>query len=307
MAVIRSTDHPDLIDIPLNEVFHLHLKETPPEYKRYINVESTDRAFEDSIKVSEFGTVPSRTEGSLFQFENIDSSATKRITPLEYGLGYVITRKMRDDDQHGVMVNLTTALRRSFRNLFETVSASVFNNATSSTAKYLGLDGEPLLDTAHPLMGGGTEANKPTVDTDLTETAVEAAILNFHARKGENGQPRLVTPKICVTTGAQQFEAAQIFRNAMKYDTANNSENWVRKGPDSNGITDYLPSRYITDAGFWILLTDKGTHDLTLRVRVNPEFQVGSDFRPDNYLARGYARVEAGFFNWQFAYGSTGD
>jgi hypothetical protein len=307
MAVIRSTDHPNLLNVPLNEVFHLHLKEVSPEYKKWIKIESTSRAYEESLKIDEFGAVPQKNEGALFQFENIDESSLKRITPLEYGLGYVITRKMRDDDLHGVMVNLTTALRRSFRHLFEVKSYEIWNNATSTTAKYLGLDGKSLLNTAHPLMGGGSQANKPTTDLDISETAVEAAILNFHARVGENGLPRLVTPKVALVTGAFQFKAAQIFRNAMKYGTANtNDENWVKKGPDSNGIDDYVASRYITDAGLWAILSDKSQHDLTLRVRVNPEFQVGSDFRTDNYLARGYARLESGFFNWQNVYGSTG-
>ena len=306
MAVIRSTDHPELLDIPLNEVFHLHLKETKPEYSRWINVESTGVAFEDSLKISEFGAVPVRIEGALSQFESIDSSSTKRITPTEFALGYVITRKMRDDDRHGVMVNLTTALRRSFRHLFEVRSYRIWNNATATTAEFLGLDGLALLSTAHTLMGGGTEANKPTTDLDLSSTAVEAAVLNFHARSGENGLPRMVTPKIALCTGAAQFEAARIFRNARLAGGGQNDENWVRQGPDANGISDYIPSRYITDTGLWALLAEKSVHDLTLRVRVNPEFQVGSDFRSDNFLARGYARMESGYFNWQFVYGSTG-
>ena len=68
MAVIRSTDHPELLDIPLNEVFHLHLAEVPPEYSQWINVESTDMAFEDSIKISEFGFIPEKAEGALVAF-----------------------------------------------------------------------------------------------------------------------------------------------------------------------------------------------------------------------------------------------
>ena len=195
MAVIRSTDHAELLDTPLNEVFHLHLKEVPPEYTSWINVESTDVAFEDSIKISEFGSVPTLAEGALVQFENISSSSTKRITPAEFALGYVITRKMRDDDQHGVMVNLTTALRRSFRNLFEVRAARIFNNSTATGAEFLGLDGIALLSTAHVLMGGGTSTNRPTTDVDLSATAVEAAVLNFHGRVGENNQPRMVTQR----------------------------------------------------------------------------------------------------------------
>jgi hypothetical protein len=306
MAVIRSTDHPELIDIPLNEVFHLHLAEVPPEYSRWINVESTDMAFEDSIKVSEFGSIPEKAEGALVQFEDISSSDTKRITPVEFAMGYVITRKMRDDDKHGVMVNLTTALRRSFRHLFEVRAYRIFNNSTSTSAEFLGLDGKSLINTAHPLMNGGTQSNRPSSDADLASTTVEAAVLNFHARVGENNLPRFVTPKMAILAGADQYEAARIFRNAMKADTGNNENNWVRVGPDSNGITDYLASRYLTDTNSWYLGTDKGDHDLTMRVRVNPEFQVGSDFRTDNFLARGYARLETGFFNYHQWYGSTG-
>ena len=306
MAVIRSTDHPELLDIPLNEVFHLHLAEVPPEYSGWINVESTDMAFEDSIKVSEFGSIPVKPEGALTVFEDIISSSTKRITPVEFAMGYVITRKMRDDDKHGVMVNLTTALRRSFRNLFEVRSARIFNNATATTAEFLGLDGKALLHTAHGLMGGGTQANRPTTDVDLSSVAVEAAVLNFHALVGENNQARMVTPKMAIVAGADQFEAARIFRNAQQAGTANNDNNWVRVGPDSNGIDNYLATRYFTDTNMWYVGTDKADHDLTLRVRVNPEFQVGSDFRTDNFLARGYARLDSGFFNYHHWYGSTG-
>lgn len=306
MAVIRSTDHPELLDIPLNEVYWLYLSETKPEYSMWANVESTDMAFEDSIKVGEFGNVPEKPEGALFQFENIPSSATKRITPVEFGLGYTITRKMRDDDKHGVMVNLTQSLRRSVRHLYEVRSYRIFNNATSASAEFLGLDGKPLIATDHPIMGGGTQANRPAADVDISSVAVEAAVLNFHARLGESSQPRLVTPRMAILGGPFQYQAARIFSNAMLAGTANNDENWVRKGPDSNGISEYLPSRYLASTNDWFILGDKSDTTLTLRVRVSPEFQVGSDFRTDNFLARVYCRIESGFFNYHHIYGSTG-
>jgi hypothetical protein len=306
MAVIRSTDHPDLLDVGLNEVYFLYLKETPPEYKSWIDVKSTSLSDETAHKLGEFGNIPQKAEGSLFQFETLVAGSTKVITPLEYGLGYAITRPMRDDDQYGKMVQLTKSLRRSMRNLYETVSYSIFNNSTSTTAKYLGLDGLALLSTAHTNLDGTTWANKPTTDLDISETAVEAGVLNFHARVGESSQPRMVTPKKAVVAGPYQFKAAQIFKNAMRYGTANNDENWIRQGPDANGISEFLASRYITDTGAWFLLGDKDDTTLELHVRVNPEFQVSSDFRTDNHLARAYTRFEAGFHNAHAIYGSTG-
>ncbi len=240
------------------------------------------------------------------QFEDIISSSTKRITPVEFAMGYVITRKMRDDDRHGVMVNLTTALRRSFRHLFEVRSYRIFNNATGTDAEFLGLDGSALLSTTHAMMNGSTQSNRPATDLDLSSIAVEAAVLNFHARLGENGLPRFVTPKTAIIDGSDQYEGARVFTNAMQAGTANNDNNFVRVGPDSNGISEFLSSRYFTDTNMWYIVTDKAAHDLTLRVRINPEFQVGSDFRTDNFLARGYARMESGFFNYFQWYGSTG-
>lgn len=306
MAVIRSSDHPELLDIPLNEVFHLFLSESEPEYTTWCNVQDLDMAFDDSIKVSEFGSVPQKPEGGLFQFENIESSDPKRITPVEFGLGYVITRKMRDDDRHGVMVNLTTALRRSFRDLFEKRCARILNNATSTSAEFLGLDGKSLLHTAHPLMGGGTQSNRSATDADLSSVSVENAVLNFASRVRENNQPTDITPRMAIVPVGDQFDAARIFRNAMKFNTANNENNWVRVGPDNNGVSEYLPSRYLADSDRWFMVTDKAEHDAVLKVIVNPEFQVGSDFRSDNFLARGYARMESGFYNYHYWYGSLG-
>lgn len=306
MAVIRSTDHPELLDIPLNEVFQNWMSEISPEYQMWINVESTDVAFEDSLKIGEFGNIPLKNEGALFQFENIQSSDTKRINLVEAGLGYIITRKMRDDDRHGVMVKLTQTLRRSFRHFYEVRAFRILNNSTATSAEFLGLDGKPLLAVDHPLMGGGTQSNRLAGDGDLTATNVEAGVLNFHARKGETGQPRIFTPKMAIFGGQYQYRGAEIFRNAMAFGTANNNENWIKQGPDSNGISNYLAARYLADSTAWFLATDKSQHDAVLRVRVSPEFQVGSDFRTDNYLARGYCRLGEGFFNYHQWFGSLG-
>lgn len=306
MAVIRATDHPNLVFIPLAEVFQMHLKEIRPKYSQYINVENIDMQFDESLKIGEFSNVPLKQEGALFQFENIPSSSTKRITPQEYGLGYVITRKMRDDDRHGVMIQMTQQLRVTFRHLFEVTSAKLWNNATNTAAEFLGLDGQPLLSTVHPLMGGGTQANRASTDLDLSSVAVEAAVINFSQRVGESNQPRLVTPEFAVVPTSSQFEAARIFRNAMQAGTADNDNNWVRVGPDDNGISKYVVLQYLADQDAWFISAGKASNTAVLKVRVNPEFQVGSDFRTDNYLARGYARLESGFYNYHHFYGSLG-
>ena len=115
MAVIRAADNADLLDVSLSKVFFMFLADVPSEYSRWCNVERMDRAWEDYMKAAAFGTVPEKDEGALVQFENIATSDTKRVETKEFALGYVITRKMRDDEKHGVTIRLTQGLRESIQ------------------------------------------------------------------------------------------------------------------------------------------------------------------------------------------------
>jgi hypothetical protein len=307
MAVIRASDDANLLDVAISKVFFRFLADVPTEHSQWINIERMDRAWEDLMKAAAFGAVPAKDEGALIQFENIETSSTKRVEPVEFALGYVITRPMRDDEKHGVVIKLTQALRESVRNLYETRSYRIFNNATSTGTNFLGLDGKALIATDHPLLkGGSTQANKPSTDVDMSSSTVEAAVINFGGIKKDNGFPAHVVPEIALFNYQQQYEGARIFKNAMQADTADNNNNWVRVGPDNNGINKYISSKFITDTDAWFLIACKRHHDMVLKVRVSPEFKIGSDFRTDNFLARAYTRIESTFYNYFPVYGSTG-
>jgi len=308
MAVIRAATDPNLLDVALSKVFFRFLSDVPTEHSRWINVERMDRAWEDYMKAAAFGPLAEKAEGALISFENIATSDTKRIETKEFALGYVITRKMRDDEKHGVTIRLTQALRESVRNLYETRAIRELNRCTQTGTNDLGLDGKALIDTDHPLLkGGGTQANMPAADVDMSSATVESAIINFSGLKKDNGFPAMVTPSVALFHYQQQYEGARIFRNApLEAGTANNDQNWVRIGPDSNGIGSYISSKFLADTNAWFLIADKSQHDAVLRVRVSPEFKVGADFRTDNYLARAYTRIESTFYNYFYFYGSTG-
>jgi hypothetical protein len=309
MAVMRTGDHPELLDTPLRKIFFLALKDTPAEYQRWINIVETKRNFEDDLRYAEFGTVPAHTEGDTPLFEDAIEGGTKRYQPLEHSLGYVITQVMREDDQHGVMVRMTTGLRKSFRNLFEVQAYRVLNSSTTATvARDKGFDGLALLSTAHTMLGPGqaNQANKPTTDITLSQTAVEAAVRNFHGIKGEKGLPAFFTPSMAIVDPSDQYTAAKIFRNAKEAGTADNDENWVRKGPDSNGVSSYLVSRYFTATNQWFLLSKKSEHDLNMFIRVHPQFETNVDFATGNFQAKGRARLVTSFGRWFGVYGSKG-
>lgn len=302
---MRSPEFIKLYERPLRKTFHLHLKPATPEYKGWINIVNTDNAFDDDFKVSEFGTIPTKPEGADTHFEDAIPGDIKRYTTTERGLGYIITRKMRDDDKTPVMVNMTEALRRSARHAFEVEAAKVFNYATNTGATYLGMDGLALAHASHTLLDGtNTYSNYATAD--FSDTALENAVINFFRLKGEKNLPVTLTPKVLWGDGGQMFEFAKVTKNEWQPDSADRNKNYLRIGAANNGIRDYIPSRFSTDTDAWALMSDKSEHSLNLFIRVNPEFEMGNDFSSGNILAKTYFRIVSGFSDWRGVYFSAG-
>lgn len=306
---MRTDNFSELLDTPLRKVFFMDGKVVPQEHQRWINVDSIDRAFEDDYKVTGLGAVPGKLESESILFEDAVEGSTKRYTPTPFALGFIITREMWDDDLHNVMRRMTLALRKSFDNLYEVEAYKILNNATSASGRYAGLDGLALLSTAHTLYGtGDTVANKPSTDVDISYTAVQAALLNFHALVDDKGLPEFKNPSQVIVSGQNQFPVSEIFKNGpMEFGTDQNNKNFViGSGPDGNGINDVVFSRYFDDDDMWFILSEKSEHSLRMVVRVRPEFDMADDFQTMNVQARGYTRLISGFSEWRGVYGSTG-
>jgi hypothetical protein len=288
-------------------------KETPAEYTEWINIQRTERAFEDDLRYAEFGAVPQVAEGGVPFMDIAREGSTKRYQPVEYKLGYTVTEPLREDDQHGIIGRLTVALRQSFRYLYETQAYYILNNSTSaSNARQKGFDTLALLSTAHTNLGNvDTQANKPSTDVALSQLALEAAQQAFYGWDGERGFPGMWTPSLAIVHSNDQHKAAKLMKNAMRYDTANHEENWVRKGPDDNGISRFIASRYFTATNQWFILAKKGGamsggHDLNMVVRVNPTFKTHVDPLTGNFVAWGRTRLFTSYGRWQGVYGSKG-
>lgn len=303
---MRTTDFPELLDTPLRKIFFMKYKDTPPEYKGWINTFTTKRKYEDDLRMAEFGSVPQHTEGNAVLFEPALQGTTKRYEPEEFVLGFAITERMRETDQHQIMTKMTGALRKSFRNLYEVQAYNILNNATSTaSARYTGFDGLALLSTAHTNLGNAsTQANKPSTDVTMSQTAIENAVKSIHGWTGEKGFPAFYKPQKAIVHGNDMYLAAKLFKNAMRYDTANNEENWTKTGPDDNGISTYIASRYFTATNQWFLLCTE--HDLNMAIGVDPQFETNMDFNTGNFQVKGRTALYTSYGKWQGVYGSKG-
>ena len=160
---------PGLYDVMYNEI-----DQQPNQWLGVLNTLSSQRAYEEDLKVAGLGSMVSKPEGADTSFDDPIQGSTVRYTHASYGLGFRITREMWDDDLYNIMNQMAAELGRAASYKIEVDAWSVFNNAFNTS--FTGQDGLSLCNTAPTrLDGGATIANRPSTDADFSYTTYQAA------------------------------------------------------------------------------------------------------------------------------------
>jgi phage major head subunit gpT-like protein len=131
-------------------------------------------------------------------------------------------------------------------------SAAVINNGFSSS--YVGGDGVALFSTAHPLVSGSTNSNRPSVAADLNETSLEAAVIQIAAWTDERGLLIAAKPKKLIVPPALMFVATRLLETELRVGTTDNDINALK---NNGSIPDgYTVNHFLTDNNGWYLTTD---------------------------------------------------
>jgi hypothetical protein len=131
-------------------------------------------------------------------------------------------------------------------------AASVLNNGFNSA--FAGGDGQPLFSTAHPLVSGGTNSNRPTTGADLNETSLENAVIQIAAWTDERGLLIAAQPRKLIIPPSLQFVATRLLETNLRVGTADNDINALQNnGSIPEG---YAINHYLTDNNAWFLTTD---------------------------------------------------
>src|SRR3989304_3816924 len=125
-----------------------------------------NRPFLKTTTVASFGQVPIKLEGAQVQYEDMAQGYDATYTADNYELGFRASQEALEDEQEEIISDAARALGASMSYTYEIDHSNIFNNGFSSTVG--SPDGVALFSTAHPLIGGGTNANRPTTDGDLS-------------------------------------------------------------------------------------------------------------------------------------------
>ena len=274
-------------------------KERPTEGDRYLNMNKSQRAYEEDFPIAGFGTLLTKQEGGPVTYQDAIQGILKRYTWTTYGLGFRITEEMMEDDLYGIMgAKMSKALGRSARNNFEIVSHAVLNNAFDTTVN--GFESSiSLLSTSHVTLRGLTQSNRPATDTDITLPAVQAAIEHFHGLNDEAGLPVMFIPRWIIYSVGDHWIVNQILKSEKLPGGNQNDVNQLAQ----EGLTGML-SHYLTDADAWYCIADN--HDMNYFDRRPPRLTNTDDFETGDAKFKLTRRNGSGFGDWRGVYGSPG-
>jgi hypothetical protein len=303
MAISRAQLLKELLP-GLNALFGLEYARYGEEHKELYETETSERSFEEETKLSGFSAAPVKNEGSAISYDNAQEAWTTRYNHETIALGFSITEEAVEDNLYdSLSARYTKGLARAMAYTKQVKAAAVINNGFTSSAAYYGGDGVPLFSTAHPLVNGGTNSNRPTVGADLNETSLEAAVIQIAAWTDERGLLIAAKPKKMIVPPALQFVATRLLETSLRVGTADNDINALKNnGSIPEG---YSINHFLTDTNGWYLTTDV-PNGLKHFIRSPLANSMDGDFDTGNVRYKSRERYSFGWSDPLGIFGSPG-
>jgi hypothetical protein len=301
MAISRAQLLKELLP-GLNALFGMEYARYGEEHKEIYETETSERSFEEETKLSGFSAAPVKNEGSAIAYDNAQEAWTTRYNHETIALGFSITEEAIEDNLYdSLSARYTKGLARAMAYTKQVKAAATINNGFS--AAYPGGDGVALFSTAHPLVSGGTNSNRPATAADLNETSLENAVIQIAAWTDERGLLIAAKPKKLIVPPALQFVATRLLETNLRVGTTDNDINALKNnGSIPEG---YTINHYLTDTNGWYLTTDV-PNGLKHFVRSPLANSMDGDFDTGNVRYKARERYSFGWPDPLGMYGSPG-
>ena len=286
----------------LNALFGMEYGRYENEHAEIFETESSDRAFEEEVMLTGFGSAPVKNEGGAVNFDDANESFTSRYTHETIALAFSITEEAIEDNLYDRLASrYTRALARSMAHTKQVKAANVLNNAFNSS--FTGGDGVELCSTAHPLSGGGTFANEPSTAADLNETSLEDALISISGFVDERNLKIALRGMKLIIPPALQFVAERLMASNLRVGTADNDINALR----SSGMLPegYVINHFLTDTDAFFIKTDS-PNGFKHFERAPIRTQMEGDFDTGNMRFKARERYSFGFSDPRCVFGSPG-
>jgi hypothetical protein len=301
MAISRAQLLKELLP-GLNALFGLEYAKYGEQHKEIYETETSERSFEEEVKLSGFSAAPVKNEGAAIAYDNAQEAFTARYTHETIALGFSITEEAIEDNLYDSLSSrYTKSLARGMAYTKQVKAAAILNTGFSGGPTYG--DGVTLFSTAHPLVSGGVNSNRPATAADLNETSLENAVIQIAAWTDERGLLIAAKPKKLIVPPSLQFVATRLLETELRVGTADNDINAIKNNGSIPG--GYTVNNFLTDTNAWFLLTDV-PNGLKHFVRSPLANSMDGDFDTGNVRYKARERYSFGVSDPLGVFGSPG-
>ena len=278
----------------LNALFGLEYKGYENQHAEIFDTENSDRAFEEEVMMSGFGS-------ASVNFDSATESFTARYSHETVGLAFQITEEAVEDNLYDkISTRYTKALARSMAHTKQVKAANVLNNGFSSS--FTGGDGVELFSSAHPT-SSGNQRNELAVASDLNETSLEQAMIDIAAFADDRGLKVAAKARKLIIPSALQFTAERLMKSSGRTGTSDNDINAISSmGMIPEG---YAVNNYLTDTDAFFIKTDV-PNGLKHFQRSPIATSMEGDFETGNMKYKARERYSFGFSDWRGMFASEG-
>jgi hypothetical protein len=299
---MRSTNFKSVVEPILNETFDGLYDQRADEWKQvFRQFTGTPRSYHEEPVLFGFGAAPELPDGTPVTYQSGGVLFIQRYVYKVYGLAFALTKVLVEDGDH-IKIGTTYAehLAQSMIETKETLCANILNRAFNGS--FVGGDNVALNVTTHPIQGG-TFSNLLTTAANLSQTSLEAMLIQIRNAVDNNGKRIRLTPKQIVTGPSNVFQAEVLLKSVLRAGTANNDINPVK----SMGL---LPGGQanlarITSATAWWVQTD-APQGMKLAMRRTLEKSMEGDFETDSMRYKSTERYIPSWTDPRALFGTPG-
>lgn len=294
---INTGNFSEILEPGLADIYGLSYKQYPEEYSKIFEVKPSTKHTEHTLSLTGFGLMPVKPQGAGVSYDNPIQGYKQSLTHVVYGLGFIVTLEMYEDDLYNQINALPAALARSGSRTTEIIAANVLNRAFNSS--YTGADTKEMCATDHPLIGGGTQANELSTSADLSMTSLEQAIIDISALTDDRGLLLAARPKQMILPPSLEWTAQQLLKSEKDPESASNAIN------PAKGIMPYTVNHSLTDPDAWFIQTDI-PNGLVFYWHRRPILTKDNDSDSDNAKFKSTMRFICGWDDPKSIFGSPG-
>lgn len=323
---VQQGNYGRLLEPGLRKIFFETYQEKPEQFSQVFKVQASDKAIETDFRMGGFGLFDQKDSTGSVSYQDPTGTKALQYVHQEFASGYIVERKLIDDEQYNTINKMSQSLARAARATVETQASSVLNTAIQggigANTPVNGFDSKPLIAFDHARLDGGLMSNLLGKDTAgnlaygaaaingaLSDRNLKAALIQARAQVDDRGILIQCQPSVLIVPPALEYTARTLVGGVNLSVLGN--------GLVSGGTTDAATAKntlpafkivvmdYLTSSSAWFIL-DPTVAQLNFFWRKKLEFKNMEDFDTMQAKYRAYMRFSAGYSDYRGIVGSLG-